>query len=113
MTKEALASAAEEVGSSDSSLSSMLTNIAQNFDAADTNQDGEVTMQETLAYQLSQSTAESGTSTTATSENVGATASSSDSFEAQLMMQIMRLAQSYDIGQEGSSTATSSLLATA
>lgn len=113
MTKEALASAAEEVSGSDSSLSSMLTDLVQNFDAADTNQDGKVTMQETLAYQQSQSTAGSGTSTTATSENTGATASSSDSFEAKLMMQIMGLAQSYGIGQEGGSTATSSLLATA
>jgi len=113
MTKVELASAAEEVSGSDSSLSSMLTDLVQNFDAADTNQDGKVTMQETLAYQQSQSTAGSGTSTTATSENAGATASSSDSFEAQLMMQIMRLAQSYGVGQEGGSTATSSLLATA
>jgi Ca2+-binding EF-hand superfamily protein len=114
MTKDQLTSAAQAVSGSDSSLSSMLTNIAQNFDAADTNQDGKVTMQETLAYQQSsQSTAGSGTSTTAASENAGATASSSDNFEAQLMMQVMRLAQSYGIGQEGSSTATSSLLATA
>lgn len=113
MTKEELASAAEEVSGSDSSLSSMLTDLVQNFDAADANQDGKVTMQETLAYQQSQSTAGSGTATTATSENAGATASSSDSFEAQLMMQIMKLAQSYSIGQESGSAATSSLLATA
>ncbi len=113
MTKEELASAAEEVSGSDSSLSSMLTDLVQNFEAADTNQDGKVSMQETLAYQQSQGTAESGTSTTATSESTGATASSSDSFEAQLMTQIMQLAQSYGIGQEGRSTVTSSLLATA
>lgn len=113
MTKEELASAAEEVSGSNSSLSSMLTDLVQNFDAADANQDGKVTMQETIAYEQSRSTAGSGTSTTATSENAGATTSSSDSFEAQLMKQIMSLAQAYGIGQESGSAATSSLLATA
>lgn len=113
MTKEQLSSAAKGVSGSDSSLSSMLTNIAQNFDTADANHDGKVTMQETLAYQQSQSTSGSGTSTTATSENAGTTASSSDNFEAKLMMQIMKLAHAYGIGQEGSSAATSSLLVTA
>lgn len=113
MTKEELASAAEEVSGSDSSLSNMLNDLVQNFDAADTNQDGKVTMQETMAYQQSQSAAGSDTSTTATSENTGTTASSSDNFEAQLMMQIMRLAQSYGIGQEDDSAAISSLRVTA
>lgn len=113
MTKEELASAAEEVSSSDSGLSSMLTDLVQNFDAADTNQDGKVTMQETLAYQQLQSAAGSSISTTATSESAGTTASSNDNFEAQLMIQIMRLAQAYGIGQESVSSTTSSLLATA
>jgi hypothetical protein len=91
----------------------MLTDLVQNFDAADANQDGKVTMQETLSYQQSQSTAGSGTSTTATSENAGTTASSSDNFEAQMMLQIMKLAQAYGIGQEDSAAATSSLRITA
>jgi hypothetical protein len=65
-------------------------------------------MQETLAYQLSQGTSGSDTSTTATS-----TSDSSASNEAKLMMQIMKLAQSYGIGQDNSSTVFSSLLATA
>jgi len=90
----------------------MLKDVVQNFDAADTNQDGKVTIQETLAYQQSKSASELGNSTTAKSESAGATASKSDSSEARLMMQIMRLAQAYGIGQEGGSAATSSLLAT-
>ena len=112
MTKEELTSAANEVSGSDSSLASMLKDVVQNFDAADTNQDGKVTIQETLAYQQSKSASELGNSTTAKSESAGATASKSDSSEARLMMQIMRLAQAYGIGQEGGSAATSSLLAT-
>lgn len=113
MTKEELTSAAEEVSGSDSSLSSMLTDLVQNFDAADTNQDGKVTMQETLAYQQSQGTAGSGDSTAATSENAATTSSSSGNSEARLMQQIMKLAQAYGIGQEDGSAATSSLRVTA
>jgi len=112
MTKEELTSAAKEVSGSDSGLASMLKDVVQNFDAADTNQDGKVTMQETLAYQQSQSTAELGNSATAKSGSAGATSSKSDSSEARLMMQIMKLAQAYGIGQEGGSAPTSSLLAT-
>jgi len=113
MDGEELASAAKEASGSDSNLSSMLNNIVQNFDSADTNKDGKVTMQETLAYQQSQSTSGSGNSTTATSENAGTKAAGSDSFEAQVMMQIMKLAHAYGIGQESGSAATSSLRATA
>lgn len=113
MTKEELASAAQAVSGSDSSLSSMLNNIVQNFDSADTNKDGKVTMQETRAYQQSQGTSGSGNSTTATGENAGTKAAGSDSSEAQVMMQIMKLAHAYGIGQESGSAATSSLRVTA
>ncbi len=51
MSKEELASPAEAAGDSDSSLASLLTERVANFDAADANQDGKVTMQETIAYQ--------------------------------------------------------------
>ncbi|QDX82830.1 hypothetical protein B9N43_04020 [Denitratisoma sp. DHT3] len=112
-TKEELTSAATEVSGSDSGLSSMLTNIVQNFDAADTNQDGKVTMQEIIAYQQSQSTAESGTSTAAASGSAGKAASSSNDFEAKLMMQIMKLADAYGLGHENTHASTSSLTVTA
>lgn len=112
MTKEELTSAAEQVSGNNSNLSNLLSDIVQNFAAADTNEDGKVTMQETIAYQQSQSTAEPGTATNATAEDAGATASGSDNFEARLMMQIMKLANAYGIGREGSAAATSSLLVT-
>lgn len=52
---------AEEVGSSDSNLASLLASVVENFDAADSDGDGEVTAAEAMAYQ--QSTSE-GTSST-------------------------------------------------
>lgn len=63
-------------------------------------------------YQQSQSASESGASTNATGDG-SKTASGSDNAEAKLMMQIMKLAHAYGIGQEGGAAATSSLLVTA
>jgi len=63
------------------SASQALNTLAQNFDAADTNQDGEISAQEAMAYQLSNET----------------TLSSSDaqSDDARVMARIMELAASY------------------
>lgn len=78
-------------GMSKSEISSMLgstgsapqklTDLAQNFDAADTNQDGQISAQEAMAYQASSET----------------TFSSSDvqSSEARVMARIMDLAATY------------------
>lgn len=116
MTKEQLSSAAQEVSGANSELASMFSNIAQNFDAADTNQDGKVTLQESIAYQQSQSATDASgatTSATASSSSTATAASSSDNYEAKLMMQIMKLAHAYGIGQESSGASMSSLLVTA
>lgn len=61
-TKDELTAMAEEVSSTDSNLASLLSSVAENFDAADANSDGKVTSAEAMAYQRSsQETSTSGT----------------------------------------------------
>lgn len=67
-TKDELTALSSEVASSDSNLSSLMQSLAQNFDAADTNQDGVVSAAEAQAYnetQKASSTQSTDTSSTA------------------------------------------------
>ncbi|MFZ2855122.1 MAG: EF-hand domain-containing protein [Rhodocyclaceae bacterium] len=114
MSKEQLSSAAAEIGSTDSGLASMLSNVAENFDAADTNSDGKVSLQETIAYEQSKSNASSLTGATSSASSSSASSSSTSStsagadLEGNVMRQIMKLMQAYGPGNDGN-TATSSL----
>lgn len=99
-TQEELQSQLEEIGSTDTQRSDFITNIVNNFEAADTDSDGKVSFAEAQAYNQS-SAAASDSSTSSTTS----TASSSD---AEIMMQIMRLMHAY--GSNDSNTALSSLL---
>lgn len=54
-TQEELTAMAEDVGSSDSNLASLLASVVENFDAADSDGDGKVTAAEAMAYQQSTS----------------------------------------------------------
>lgn len=49
-TQEELTAMAEEVGSSDGNLASLLASVIENFDAADSDGDGKVTSAEAMAY---------------------------------------------------------------
>lgn len=109
MSKEQLSSAAAEVGSTDSGLASMLSNVAENFDAADTNSDGKVSLQETIAYEQSRSSSSStGSSSASSSSTSTSTTSSGADLEGNVMRQIMKLMQAYGPGNDGNA-ATSSL----
>ncbi|MBI1771630.1 MAG: EF-hand domain-containing protein, partial [Burkholderiales bacterium] len=50
LDKTQLTDLSAEVGKTNSSAGAALSQVAQNFEAADTNQDGKVSLQETLAY---------------------------------------------------------------
>lgn len=108
-TKDELSSQLKETGSSDSSRSSLISSIVQNFDKADTNTDGKVSFQEAMAYQQSttsqQSTATSEDSTTASS------ASSTGNSETKVMMQIMKLMHAYMANNSASTSSTLSVSA--
>lgn len=107
-TKDELSSQLEEIGSSDSKRSSLISGIIENFDAADTNSDGKVSFQEAMAYDQKSSvssTTDDGDSVTSASNT------STQGSDAQLMLQIMRLLQAYGPGNEQKAAATLSVTA--
>lgn len=77
LDKTQLTDLSTEVGKTNSSAGAALSQVAQNFDAADTNQDGKVSLQETLAYLEKASTTQ--TSSTSTTTSASATTSTSSS----------------------------------
>jgi len=103
-TKEELISQLDEIGSSDSKRSNQISSIVQNFDKADTNDDGLISVNEARAYaqsnNLSDSTSESTASTDSTDAN------------AQVQITTMKLMQVYGVGQDASVSNTSILLST-
>jgi Ca2+-binding EF-hand superfamily protein len=107
-TKDELNSQISEVGSSDSKLSSLISDVVANFDEADTDGDGKVSFKETMAYEQSKSNT-SATSTTDTSATTAST--SSTDISAKVASQILRLMQAY--GSEQNSGLLSTLSVTA
>jgi Ca2+-binding EF-hand superfamily protein len=101
-TKEELSSQLEEIGSSDSERTSFISNVVNNFEAADADGDGKVTFAEAQAYNsASESTSETASSTSASSANS----------DAQVMFKIMQLMHAYGSFNDNSSdSALSSLL---
>lgn len=84
MSKSGIGSMADSAGSASQTLST----LAQNFDAADTNQDGKISAQEAMAYRASNETARSS--------------SDAQSNDARVMARIMDLMASYGaFGQDG------------
>lgn len=108
-TKEELSSQLEEIGSTDSERSSFISNVVNNFEAADADGDGKVTFQEAQAYnsQSDSSTASASDSSTTTT----AVASTAANSEAQVMLKIMQLMHAYgSFSDNDSKSALSSLL---
>ena len=85
MSKSDISGMAE---STTGSASQTLNTLAQNFDAADTNQDGKISAQEAMSFQASNETSSSS--------------SNAQNSEAKVMARIMDLAASYGVlGQDG------------
>ena len=108
-TKDELSSQLEEVGETDSTRSSLLSSIIENFEAADTDGDGKVSFREAMAYE--QSSNSGNASSTATASTAGSAAALNEDADARLMLQIMRLMQAYGTGNENG--AASSVLSIA
>lgn len=109
-TKDQLTSQLSEIGSSDSKRSELISKIVQNFDKADTDGDGKVSMQEAMAYDKSTKSDSSSTSTASTSttnssssstSSTDSTTASSQNGELQVMLKMMQLMQAYNVmGQD-------------
>ncbi len=106
-TKDELQSQLDQIGSSDSKRSSLISNVIANFDKADTNGDGKVSFKEAMAVdQSSSSSSSSSLSSTTTSSSTSGTSSTSAStsdIEAKVMQQIVELMRTYNVTPDGSS----------
>lgn len=108
-TEEELTAQLEEIGSTDSTRASLISNIVANFDEADADGDGKVSMREAMVYD--QSTNSTSSASYATS-NVAATDSSSattthDTDEAEVMFRIMQLVHAYGVAPGADASASS------
>lgn len=115
-TKDELSSQLEEVGSTDSERSSLISDVVANFEAADANGDGKVSRAEAMAYQQSSSSA-SGSASTADaatgSTGAGGSAMSTALNEARMMHRLMDLMRAYGSDSDSSTTAGSSVAVSA
>lgn len=104
-TQDELSSQLKEIGSSDSKRSSLISNIVNNFDKADSDGDGKVSLKEAMSFDQANSTS----STTASANDSSSTSSSGDStkLEAKIMKQIMELMRAY--GGAGDSSSDSNI----
>ena len=89
-SKDELSSQLEQIGSTDSQRSSLISSIVNNFDTADTDSDGKVTRQEAMAYGES---LQNGNGTSSSTSSTG----SSDA-DAAVMQKIMQLIHAYGHG---------------
>ena len=106
-TEEELTEQLTEIGSTDSARSSLISNVVNNFDAADTNEDGKVSFQEAIAYDKAHPT----TSTSTTSGS--ATGASGELTDAQVFRQLMDLLKTYSNGDDSTKNLLSSLVTSA
>lgn len=103
LSKDQLSSIANDA-STDDSAKAKLTSLVQNFDAADSNQDGKVSAQEAMAFDQSQTGETGSTGASATDGSI--------EVQAQLMAQLMQLIQSYG-GSDSNDTHGSTVSVTA
>jgi Ca2+-binding EF-hand superfamily protein len=75
ISQDQMTEMASDVSKTNSAAGASLAKVAENFEAADTNEDGKVSMQETLAYIEKTAAASNSTGTTATSSASAGTTS--------------------------------------
>lgn len=89
-TKEALQSQLDEIGSTDSRRSSLLTEIVDNFGAADADGNGKVTFAEAMAYDQANNADATAAAGTAASDAASATTAGDDLKLMRMVMELMR-----------------------
>lgn len=109
LTKDELTSQLQEMGATDSKRASLMTNIVNNFDKADTDGDGKVSGQEAMAFRNSSQTEGSSDGTSSASSTAA-----NESSQAKLMHTIMQLMHAYgSSNQSASQPAAASLISAA
>lgn len=116
-TEEELTDQLAEIGSTDSARASLISNVVNNFDAADTNEDGKVSFQEAIAYDKANPTSSSSSTTDSTSSTDSATSTtsvaSSDKTDAQVFRQLMELLRTYGDADDSTKNLLSTLVTSA
>ena len=116
-TEEELTDQLAEIGSTDSARAGLISNVVNNFDAADTNQDGKVSFQEAIAYDKANPTSSSSAATDSTSSTDSTTSAtsvaSSDNTDAQVFRQLMELLRTYGESDDSTKNLLSTLVTTA
>lgn len=97
-TVDELSAQLEEIGSTDETRASFLSNVIENFDDADSDGDGKVTFKEAMALQESQSAAATATDEDSSAATTTTTVAEDDT--NQLLAQILKLAQTYGLASE-------------
>ena len=109
-TEEELTDQLAEIGSTDSARASLISNVVNNFDAADTDEDGKVSFQEAIAYDK----ANPASSTSSTDSTSSATSvASSDTTDAQVFRQLMDLLRTYGSADDSTKNLVSTLVTSA
>lgn len=116
-TEEELTEQLAEIGSTDSARSSLISNVVNNFDAADTNADGKVSFQEAMAYDKANPTSSSSAATDSTSSTDSTTSAttvaSSEQTDAQVFRQLMELLRTYGESDDSTKNLLSTLVTSA
>lgn len=101
-TQDELSTMASD-SSTDSKRASLMSKLAANFDAADTDGNGKVTRSEAMAYDQSTKT-DSATASTSSASSTDSTSSTSDALNLKAMVQLMQLLQAYGVSSDSSKT---------
>ena len=115
-TEEELTDQLAEIGGTVSSRASLISNVVNNFDAADTNEDGKVSFQEAIAYDKANpaSSSSSTESTNSTDSTSSATSvASGDTTDAQVFRQLMDLLRTYGSADDSTKNLVSTLVTSA
>lgn len=107
-TKDELASQLDEIGSSDSMRSSLISSVIENFDQADSDGDGKVSFQEAMSFDQSGS---SDSATSSASSSSSSASLASEDLNAKLMRQLMQLMQAYNLNGQSDEGSNISMMA--
>jgi Ca2+-binding EF-hand superfamily protein len=100
-TKEELSSQLEEIGSSDDKRASVISNVVNNFEAADANQDGKVTAAEAMAYEQKNSVDSSSSSQSSAKTSANSTDTNNQANNDEIVQQVMKLLSAYKNQEAG------------
>lgn len=115
-TEEELTDQLAEIGGTDSARASLISNVVNNFDAADTDEDGKVSFQEAIAYDKANpaSSSSSTESTNSTDSTSSATSvAGGDTTDAQVFRQLMDLLRTYGSADDSTKNLVSTLVTSA